>query len=147
MTARQSTVFSASNALAALGKALGEIKAQDGLTWADMGAVLGVSDDQAAKYVDGTAAMNAVTFGRGKQYWNGRFTGYFDRLCADSRPGKIDDRRGHTTILEAALALSVALQDGSITPEEVRANRSTLENARDAIEQQLAKLRPVGETA
>lgn len=141
MTARQSTVFSAANALAALGKALGEIKAQDGLTWADLGAVLGVSDDQAAKYADGTAAMNAVTFGRGKQCWNGRFTGYFDRLCVDSRPGKLDDRQGHTTILEAALALSVALQDGDISPEEVRANRHTLENARDAIEAQLGKIK------
>lgn len=142
MTARQSTVFSASNALAALGQALGEIKAQDGLTWADMGAVLGVSDDQAAKYVDGTAAMNAVTFGRGKQYWNGRFTGYFDRLCTDSRPGKIDDRQCHTNLLHAALAFSVALQDGDFTPEEVRANRHTLETARDALDAQLAKLRP-----
>ena len=142
MTARQSTVFSASNALAAIGKALGEIKAQDGLTWVDVGAVLGVSDDQAAKYAEGTAAMNAVTFGRGKQAWNGRFTGYFDRLCEDSRPGKTDDRRAQTTILEAALALSVALHDGTVTPEEVRANRSTLENARDAIEAQLCKLRP-----
>jgi hypothetical protein len=140
MTTRQSTVFSAANALAALGKALGEIKAQDGLTWADMGAVLGVSDDQAAKYVEGTAAMNAVTFGRGKQAWNGRFTGYFDRLCEDSRPGLPDDRKAQTSILEAALALSVALHDGKVTAEEVRASRSTLENARDAISEQLAKL-------
>lgn len=148
---RQSTgnrpVFSASSALEAAGRALNEIKSQDRLTWADIAAVLGKSDDQAAKYADGTATMDFITFYRGKREWNGRFTGYLDRLCEDSRPGTVDDRRGHTTILEAALALSVALQDGTVTPEEVLANRSTLENARDAINEQLGKLRPIGERA
>lgn len=135
-------VFSASTALEAAGRALNEIKTADRLTWADVGAVLGVSEDQAAKYADGTATMNFVTFYRGKREWNGRFTGYLDRLCADSRPGKVDDRQAQTSLLEAALAFAVALQDGDFTPEEVRANRHTLENARDAIEAQLAKLRP-----
>jgi hypothetical protein len=135
-------VYSASNVRIALAQAILEIQEADGLTDADVGKVLGKSADRARAYRRCDATMDAETFGRGKQYWNGRFTGYFDRLCADSRPGQVDDRRGHTTILEAALALSVALEDGSITPEEVRANRSTLENARDAIEQQLGKLRP-----
>lgn len=135
-------VYSASAALEAAGQALGEIKAQDKLTWADIGAVLGVSEDQAAKYAEGSATMNIVTFGRGKQYWNGRFTGYFDRLCTDSRPIAVDDRKAQCTILEAALAMSVALADGNVTAEEVRANRPTLEAARDAIEAQLGKLRP-----
>lgn len=143
---RQSTanrpVFSASAALEAAGRALNEIKAADRLTWADIGAVLGKSEDQAAKYADGSATMDFITFGRGKREWNGRFTGYFDRLCVDSRPGTTDDRRGQCTVLEAALALSVALADGDISAEEVRANRSTLEAARDAIEAQLGKLRP-----
>jgi hypothetical protein len=135
-------VFSASAALEAAGRALNEIKSEDRLTWSDLGAVLGVSEDQAAKYADGSSTMNFVTFYRGKREWNGRFTGYIDRLCVDSRPGKVDDRHGHTSILEAALALSVALQDGDISAEEVRANRGTLENARDAIDEQLRKLRP-----
>lgn len=133
-------IYSASTALEAAGRAIAEIKTQDRLTWADVGAVLGVSEDQAAKYADGTATMSFVTFGRGKKEWNGRFTGYFDRLCEDSRPGKLDDRQGHTSILQAALALSVALEDGDISAEEVRANRHTLENAKNAIEAQLAKL-------
>lgn len=133
-------VYSASAALEAMGRALNEIKTEDRLTWSDIGAVLGVSDDQAAKYADGTATMNSVTFGRGKREWNGRFTGYFDRLCEQSRPGPHDDRAGASSILKAALALSVALEDGVVDPEEVRQNRATLENARDAIEAQLAKL-------
>lgn len=135
------TVYSASHAVEAVGRALNEIKSQDRLTWSDIGAVLGKSEDQAAKYADGSATMDFITFGRGKREWNGRFTGYFDRLCVDSRPGVIDDRHGQCTILEAALALSVALTDGDISAEEVRQNRATLENAREAIDAQLAKLR------
>jgi hypothetical protein len=38
--------------------------------------------------------------------------------------------------------MSKALEDGDITEAEVLANRATLENARDAISDQLAKLRP-----
>lgn len=135
-------IYSASNVLNALGRALHEIKLEDGLTWADMGAILGKSEDTAAKYAEGTATMDAVAFGRARREWNGRFTGYFDRLCEQSRAGQTNDRHGHTTLLEAALAFSVALEDGEFTAEEVRANRSTLENARDAIEAQLSKLRP-----
>jgi hypothetical protein len=146
MTARQSTasrpVFSASAVLDAVASELATIKHEDNLTDADLGRVLGKSEDQAAKYRTGLAEMGVVAFAAAKREWNGRFTGALDRLCVDSRPASIDDRRGHTTILEAALALSVALQDGSITPEEVRANRATLENAREAIDAQLAKLRP-----
>lgn len=133
--------YSASNALECLGRALHEIKAQDGLTWADIGAVLGVSDDQAAKYAEGTAAMSSVTFGRGKLYWNGRFTGYFDRLCVDSRPGKINDHGSLTAVLNAAACLSKALEDGDIEPREIRDHRSELEAAYDAIGAQLGKLK------
>jgi hypothetical protein len=135
-------VFSASSALEALGRALHEIKAADRLSWSDVGAVLGVSEDQAAKYGEGSAAMNAVTFGRGKREWNGRFTGYFDRLCEDSRPGKRDDHNALTTVLQAAACLSKCLEDGAIKPTEVRDHRSELEAARDALDAQLAKLRP-----
>lgn len=146
MTARQSTpsrpVFSASAVLAAVASELTTIKHEDDLTDADLGRVLGKSEDQAAKYRTGLAEMGIVAWAAGKREWNGRFTGALDRLCVDSRPAAGDDRRGQITLLEAALALSVALADGTITPEEVRANRATLESARDAIDAQLAKLRP-----
>ena len=141
---RQSTAkrptYSASNALEALGQAINQIKSQDGLTWSDIGAVLGVSDDQAAKYADGSATMNVVTYGRGKREWNGRFTGDFERLCIDSRPGKVCDRSTLTAVLDAAASLSKALEDGEITPIEVRDHRPQLEAALDAIAGQLGKL-------
>lgn len=137
------TAYSASNALEAIGRALHEIKAADHLTWADIGAVLGVSDDQAAKYAEGTAAMSVVTFGRGKREWNGRFTGYFDRLCESSRNAKQDDHCALTAVLNAATCLSKALEDGEIKPREVRDHRSELEAAYDAIGAQLGKLKAV----
>ena len=135
-------VFSDSNALSALGRAIHEIRHADDLTWDDVGKVLGVSDDQASNYANEIAAMNAVAFGRGKREWNGRFTGYFDRLCVDSRPsGSRCDHSALTTILNASASLSHALEDGTITAQEVRDNRSVLESARDAIDEQLRKLK------
>lgn len=141
-------VFSASSVLDAIARSLSEIKAEDRLTYADLGAVLGKSEDQAAKYCDGSATMDAVTFGRAKREWNGRFTGYFDRLCVDSRPTAHTDRQAQSSVLEAALALSKALEDdNAICREEVRQNRATLEDARDAINAQLSKLTVKGITA
>ena len=135
-------VFSENAVLEAIGTELLAIKTADRLSWDDVAAVLGVSDVQAAKYVDSSAKMSVVTYARAKREWNGRFTGALDRLCAESRPGKVNDHAAQSSILKAALALSVALEDGEVDPEEVRANRTTLENARDAIEAQLAKLGP-----
>lgn len=136
--------YSATRALDAIAKALGEIKAQDRLTYADLGAILGKSEDQAAKYCDAGATMDAVTFGRGKREWGSRFTGYFDRLCDDGRSTENADRACESAVIRASLALSEALaEDGVIAPEEVRENRSALERARDALDAQLGKLRPV----
>lgn len=135
-------VFSDSNTLQAIGRAIHEIRHDDGLTWKDVGAALGVSEDQAAKYANGMAAMSVSTFGRGKREWNGRFTGYFDRLCEDSRPGISNDHTSLTAVLQAAACLSKALEDGEIKPEEVRDHRRELEAAYDAIGDQLKKLRP-----
>ena len=59
----------------------------------------------------------------------------------------VEPKRAQTMILQAALELSVALQDGQLTLSEIRASRSTLENARDAIDAQLAKLKPQGVSA
>lgn len=137
---RTKPVFSASTVRDAIAQALTEIKDQDNLTDDDLGRVLGKSADQAAKYRTGLAEMGSYSFAAAKREWNGRFTGYYDRLCVESRPSAPNDQHHQTSILQAACALSVALEDGTITAEEVRANRSTLENARDAINEQLSKL-------
>ena len=54
-------VVPASAILTALGDALSRIRQEDRLTWADLGAVLGKSEDQAAKYADGSAENGFAT--------------------------------------------------------------------------------------
>jgi hypothetical protein len=133
-------VYSASAAMECVARALSEIKAEDRLTYADIGAVLGKSEDMAAKYCDGSAVMDFITFGRGKREWNGRFTGYFDRLCVDSRPAVHSDQQAQSAVLAAALVLSRALEgDNSICAADVRKNRAALENAQHVIETLLCK--------
>ncbi|WP_294138283.1 hypothetical protein [Sphingomonas sp.] len=138
---RERAVFSASSVLDAVGTALTAIRIEDGLTFTDMAAVFGKSEDMAGKYCAGSAAMDVVTYARARREWNGRFDGALDRLCHDTRPVADADRNRHSKILRAALALSVALEDDDeITPAEVRANRGTIEQARDALDELLRKL-------
>jgi hypothetical protein len=139
---REKPVFSASAVLDVLSDSLSAIRRDDGLTFADMAAVLGKSEDQAAKYCAGSATMDIITFARAKREWNGRFTGALDRLCAESRPTATSDRAHGSSVLKAALALSVALEDGGrIDESDVREHRGELEDARDAIEAVLSKLK------
>ncbi len=146
MSARQSTgsrpVFSASAVLDAIASELSTIKHEDGLTDADLGRVLGKSEDQAAKYRAGLAEMGVVAFAAAKREWNGRFTGALDRLCEESRPASVCDHSTLTALLDLGARLAKALEDGEIQPHEVRDNRAQLENVRDLIDAQLAKLRP-----
>lgn len=136
-------VFSASAVQQAIADELLAIKSEDGLTYEDIGRVLGKSGDMAEKYCKAMAEMGTVAFAAAKREWNGRFTAAFDRLCVESRPGGtlMHDRRAQSNVLEAALAMSQALEDDdAITAEEVRENRAVLEKARAAIDAQLAKL-------
>lgn len=127
------TAYSASNAVAVLADALGEIKRDDHLTYADIGAVLGKSEDQAAKYADGSATMDVVTFGRGRREWGARFTGLFDMLCEHGRPARGAPHKALTTIMEAVCALSRALEDGDFDSADVAGMLTELIEARDAI--------------
>lgn len=136
---RQSTakrpVFSASTILEAVGTDLALIKKEDRLTYADIGRVLGKSEDQASKYCEGSADMGLVSFAAGKREWNGRFTGSLDRLCVESRPAAIHSRTVQSKALKAALALGVALEDDNeIDGEEIRQNRQTIEEAIAALQ-------------
>lgn len=134
-------VLSASVILQSAGDALGRIRQEDRLTWADIGAVLGKSEDQAAKYADATAEMGLVAYTRARQAWNGRFTGELDKLLGRAS-GWQGAQQAQSCILKAALALSEALEDGNLTTAEIRANRSKLESARDAITALLDRLGP-----
>lgn len=138
---RERSVFSASTVLDVIGEALSVIRREDGLTFADMAAVLGKSEDQASKYCAGAAEMGVIAYARAKREWNGRFTGGLARLCRESRPTDAGDRARTSKVLRAALALNVALEDDEeVTPLEVRENRAALEEARDALDELLRKL-------
>jgi hypothetical protein len=137
----KSRVVTASMIRQELGNSLARIRIEDGLTWADLGELIGRGDDQTARYADGSAEMGVTTYYRAKRLWNGRFTAAADMLIADAAAEQ-DGQTAQSCLLKAALALSVALEDGNLSIAEIRANRSTLETARDAIDAQLAKLKP-----
>lgn len=133
--------ITASSVLKSLGDDLSLIRREDSLTWVDVGEVLGKSEDQAAKYADGTAEMGVVAFAKGRKAWGGRFTGSLDRLIENASEPISCNQTQHR-ILKAALAIAEARSDGDLSIDEIRANRSIFENARDALDAQLARLGP-----
>jgi hypothetical protein len=65
--------FSASAAVDAQNAILTSIKTDDAATWADMGRVLGKSDDRAAAYANTSSPIDLPTFLAGCHEWGGRF--------------------------------------------------------------------------
>lgn len=65
--------FSASAAVDAQNAVLTTIKAEDEATWADIGRVLGKSDDRAAAYANTASPIDLPTFLAGCREWGGRF--------------------------------------------------------------------------
>ena len=116
-------VFSASSVRDTIAETLSAIKEEDGLTYADMGRVMGKSGDRAEAYCNGDFSdMSGFSLLAAWREWNGRFVGPLRTLVEGSRPGGAHcDHAGQSAILKAALAISVALQDGEVDPEEVRA--------------------------
>ncbi len=135
--------LSASGLLDALAGALSQIKREDGLTYADLGAALGRSEDQAAKYCEGTATMDAITLARGKRAWGSRFTGPYDRLCQGIIAEAQEDLACMTRVSKVLHAVASALEnDGVLDAAFAVEHRSDLENAADAIAAVLRKAGP-----
>jgi hypothetical protein len=65
--------FSASSAVDAQNVVLTSIKTEDSATWADIGRVLGKSDDRAAAYANTASPLDLPTFLAGCREWGGRF--------------------------------------------------------------------------
>lgn len=138
--------LSASSILEAAGEALDAIRSEDRLKWSELGHVFGKSEDQAAKYADASAEMGLVAYTFARAKWGSRFTGILDRMVQHAAPHVTCGQTQHR-ILEAALAIEHAREtQGDISLDELRDNRSTLENARDAIDAQLSRLAPNGGT-
>jgi hypothetical protein len=65
--------FSASVAVDTQNAVLTTIRTEDEATWADMGRVLGKSDDRAAAYANTASPIDLPTFLAGCREWGGRF--------------------------------------------------------------------------
>lgn len=132
--------ISASSVLEAIANDLSQIKREDRLTYADLGRVLGKSEDQAAKYCDGTAEMSVSSYVFARREWNGRFTSSIDAMV-DAARGKTCDRSKVTRVTKAVMALAEALEDdGEVDASEVRQNLETLQSAREAIDELIRRL-------
>jgi transcriptional regulator with XRE-family HTH domain len=70
---RHRRTFSASRAVEVAGQVLREIKAEDGLTFKELGKVLGKGADQAEKIAKGNSVMDMPTFLAACDYWGERF--------------------------------------------------------------------------
>jgi len=131
----------------AMGRALSLIKEEDGLTDADLGRELGkAGEDSGRAYRTGFATMNAVSFIRGCQSWNGRFADeVFSLIGMKLTPldcGEPLGRSSATALTRLLLQVSVALEDGNITDAELVAMRRELDEAGRAIDSMRERLGP-----
>lgn len=127
--------FSASLVLSNLGDSLLAIKMDGKLTWADIGVVLGKSEDQAAKYADGTAEMGVIAYARGKREWGGRFTGSLMRLCYGCSNTPCNDRLTAAKTAQVGMLLNEALATSETVPASfIHQNRSAIEGLRDSLD-------------
>ncbi|PZU59808.1 MAG: hypothetical protein DI547_04855 [Sphingobium sp.] len=137
---------SASTILDAAGAALARIKQEDGLTDADLGAALGKSEDQAAKYRTGLACMDMVTFIRGIERWGGRFGNPVGSLVGiklvDLDAGASTDRQKVSALSRLVARLNEALENDEIVDDdELGAVERAVEEAGQAIDHYRQRVR------
>lgn len=122
----------ASKAVEVIGSALEIIKKEDGLTWADMGEAIGKSEDQVAKYATGIANMDAPTFLRCCERWNGRFANpvfaLFDLHIGESAAAKNCDIPANLIgMTRLSASLQEAMLDQKINDDEIIAMQPYVE--------------------
>lgn len=141
--------FSASKAIERVGEDLEAIKKDDGLTWGDIGRVLGKSEDQASKYANGLAEMSVTSFLLGCREWNGRFANGVLSLIGmkltETNAETTSDSEKLCRILRLAHLISAAMTDletpGAIDDVELREIGSeALDEASRAIDALRARL-------
>ncbi|RVT93719.1 hypothetical protein [Sphingomonas crocodyli] len=142
--------FAVSDAVDTLGESLAAIREADGLTWKDVGRVLGRSEDQASQYAKGTAEMGFTSFLLGLREWNGRFgADVLAMIGVKSVPLDSEDMTDNerlAKLLHLAHLLSLTLlDDGKVDDDELQAIGSkALDDAArgiEALRQRLSALR------
>jgi transcriptional regulator with XRE-family HTH domain len=138
--------FSVSRAVDQLGEDISRIREEDGLTWADVGRVLGKSEDRAADYARGLSEMSFTSFLLGCREWNGRFSGSVMAMICQRATGLDAEPLPHRHLLSLltrlAFEISVALEDDDeIDEAEMERMESLLDDVRrglDALRQKRA---------
>lgn len=141
--------FSVSAALDRMGEDLGNIRREDGLTWADVGRVMGKSDDRAADYARALSEMPVSAFLLACREWNGRFAngvlGMIGMKLVEAGPDSTTDSEKLSRILRLAHLVSEALTDmetpGRVDDDELDAiGSAALDEAQRAIDAFRARL-------
>lgn len=115
--------FSASSAVDTQNAILTAIKTEDSATWADIGRVLGKSDDRAAAYANTASAIDLPTFLAGCREWGGRFADPLLALVggrwADAGSVCTSDDPASITLATLLPAIIAAELDGVTTADEL----------------------------
>ncbi|WP_230771122.1 hypothetical protein [Sphingomonas sp. Leaf4] len=122
--------FSASAAVDTQNGILTAIKFEDGATWADIGRVLGKSDDRAAAYANTASPIDLPTFLFGCKEWGGRFADPLLALVGGrwAEAGAIctSDDPASLTLAQLLPAIISAELDGIATVEEVQPHEALI---------------------
>ena len=113
----------ASLLLETLGGSLKRIRDEDRATDGDLAAVLGKSEDSAARYRAGTGDMGVVSFLRGCREWDGRFAndvlGLVGMRLAPIDAPECDGPTALKALGRLVAKKAEALEDGSIDDDEL----------------------------
>lgn len=131
--------ISATMLVETLGTSLQRIKDEDNATDKDIGRVLGKEKDSAERYRKGIGDMGVVSFLLGCAAWDGRFAN--DVLAKvgmrivplNSAPA--NDRSWSSDLTKLLLKLSIALEDGEVSEDELDAMSAEIEGAGRTIDQ------------
>jgi len=129
---------SGSKLVETIGESLSSIKAEDGLTDAELGKFLHKGVDAGKAYRTGYAEMPVTSFLRGCERWNGRFANdalsLIGMKLVPLASEAVSDQTLSTRLCKLMLEVSVALEDGVITDIEVARMKRTLIEAGEAID-------------
>ena len=139
MIVRKRRTVSASALLHSIAADLSQIRAEDGLTWDDMGRVIGKSADQAAKYADASAEMPVTAYLFAQREWGTRLTGRVEAMVSADRH-RTADHDVLPDVLTCARGIAQALGDGRICIEDIGTNRKEIEEAINGLQGLLARL-------
>ncbi|MBB5709311.1 hypothetical protein [Sphingomonas xinjiangensis] len=129
---------SGSKLVETLGESLSAIKAEDGLTDAELGKYLHKGVDAGKAYRTGYAEMPVTSFLRGCERWNGRFANdalsLIGMKLVPLHTAEVSDQSLQTRLSKLMFEVSVALEDGNIDDLEIARMKRTLIEAGEAID-------------